>query len=260
MAQTLSVEGLTVAARKGNHDLVLVREVSLQLRSGEVLALVGGSGSGKSMTCAGLQNVLPPGVRRTSGIVRIDGKEIDPVALRGRTIATVMQNPRSAFNPVHKIKDHAREVLRVNGTASERDPDVIRDVFIEVGLEEPERIADLYPFEMSGGMLQRAMIALALLSRAPFLLADEPTTDLDLVVQSRILDLLLRLRDTRGLGILLVTHDLGVVAKLADRVAVMANGCIVEEAPIAEIFAAPSHPHTRELLAAHLMLYERVAA
>jgi nickel transport system ATP-binding protein len=126
----------------------------------------------------------------------------------------------------------------------------------EVGLGDDPRVPDLYPFQMSGGMLQRAMIALALLSRAPFLVADEPTTDLDLVAQARVLDLLARLVRERGLGLLIVTHDLGVVARLADRVAVMEEGRIVETNTAAALFAHPSHPATRALLAAHRALHE----
>jgi len=233
-----------------------VRDLSLSLRAGEVLALVGASGSGKSMTCAGALDVLPPGVIRSGGRVLIEGQEVAGAGLRGRIVATVLQNPRSAFNPVRTMADHAREVLRVAGTDPAADHAAMLDAFAEVGLDDPAHVAGLYPFEMSGGMLQRVMIALALLSGAPFLFADEPTTDLDLLVQARILDLLADLTARRGLGMLIVTHDMGVVARLAQRVAVMEAGAIVEEAPVAQIFAAPTHPATRELVAAHLKLYE----
>lgn len=255
-AETLKIERLSVAWQHGSHAHRLVREVSLSLRAGEVLALVGGSGSGKSMTCAGALDVLPPGVICTGGWVLVDGQEVAPQTLRGRIVATVLQNPRSAFNPVRTMADHAHEVLRVAGTDPADDSAAILDAFAEVGLDDPARVAGLYPFEMSGGMLQRAMIALGLLSGAPFLFADEPTTDLDLLVQARILELLARLAQSRGLGVLIVTHDMGVVARLAQRVAVMEAGAIVEEAPVAQIFAAPAHPATRELVAAHLKLYE----
>lgn len=257
---TLLIERLSVTARHGDHTHPLVRDLSLTLNAGEIVALVGGSGSGKSMSCAGALGVLPPGVIRRAGRVLVDGQEISAPALRGRIVATVLQNPRSAFNPVRTMADHACEVLRVAGGALTGDRQAILSAFAEVGLENPDHVAGLYAFEMSGGMLQRAMIALALLSGAPFLFADEPTTDLDLVVQARILDLLADLRQRRGLGVLLVTHDMGVVARLADRIAVMEAGRIVEEAPASQIFAAPVHPATRALVAAHLKLYKGYAA
>jgi len=259
-AKTLTIERLNVVWPHRDHSHRLVRDLNLSLRAGEVLALVGASGSGKSMTCAGALDVLPPGVIRSGGRVLIDGQEVAGAGLRGRIVATVLQNPRSAFNPVRTMADHAREVLRVAQIDPAVDPAAetaaILDSFAEVGLDDPAHVAGLYPFEMSGGMLQRAMIALALLSGAPFLFADEPTTDLDLLVQARILDLLADLTARRGLGMLIVTHDMGVVARLAQRVAVMEAGAIVEEAPVAQIFAAPAHPATRELVAAHLKLYE----
>jgi nickel transport system ATP-binding protein len=260
MPKLLKIEHLTVTARHGNHHHTLVNDLSLDLRAGEIMALVGGSGSGKSMTCAGAQDVLPPGVRRTAGRVLVDGQEIAPRDLRGRIIATILQNPRSAFNPVRTMADHAAEVRRVAGADPSGDRAAFEVALAEIGLEDPATVAGLYPFEMSGGMLQRAMIALALLSGAPFLLADEPTTDLDLVVQVRILGLLADLRARRGLGVLLVTHDMGVVARLASRVAVMEAGRIVEEAPVDQIFAAPAHKATQTLVAAHLKLYEGSAA
>ncbi|RBO53889.1 nickel import ATP-binding protein NikD [Rhodovulum sp. BSW8] len=255
-AETLTIEDLSVAWQHGPNSHCLVRAVSLTLRTGEVLALVGGSGSGKSMTCAATLGVLPQSVSCTGGRVLIDGQTLPPQALRGRIVASVLQNPRSAFNPVRSMADHAREVLRVAGVDPSQHRRAILDAFAEVGLDDPAQVATLYPFEMSGGMLQRAMIALALLSGAPFLFADEPTTDLDLVVQARILDLLDSLSQRHGLGVLIVTHDMGVVARLAHRVAVMDAGEIVETAPVDRIFMAPRHPATRNLVAAHLKLYE----
>lgn len=253
--QTLAIENLCICARREGQDIQLVRELSLTLERGEILALVGGSGSGKSMTCAGAQDVLPPGVYRRAGRVLVDGSDVAPKSLRGRTVATVLQNPRSAFNPLRTIFDHAREVRRVARADAAEDRAATIAALCDAGLDEPERALALYPFEMSGGMLQRAMIALALLSGAPFLFADEPTTDLDLVVQARILDLLEGLVASRGLGILLVSHDIGVVARLANRVAVMQEGQVVEEGSVERIFSAPQHAVTRELVAAHLALY-----
>lgn len=253
----LSIEGLTVAAGSGSgaDGAVLVRDLTLEVRRGRVLALVGASGSGKSMTCMAALGTLPPGTRALSGRVRLNGAECAPAALRGRQVATILQNPRSAFNPVRTMRDHALETLAALGLSGPDGEARIEAAMAEAGLDEPARILPLHAFEMSGGMLQRMMIALALLADAPFLFADEPTTDLDLLVQMRILDLLERLVAARDLGVLLVTHDMGVVARLADDVAVLDQGRLVECAPVEEVFQAPRHPVTRMLVAAHLALY-----
>ncbi|KMO20168.1 nickel ABC transporter ATP-binding protein [Methylobacterium platani JCM 14648] len=243
-------------ARRGREAVPLVRDATLELRAGEVLALVGASGSGKSLACAALLGVLPPGTRRTGGRVLLDGADAEPASLRGRAVACVLQAPRTAFNPLRTIGDHAGETLAVAGLRGAPGRAARDAAFAAAGLGDDPRWPDLYPFQMSGGMLQRAMIALALLSGAPFLIADEPTTDLDLVAQGRILDLLARLVRERGLGLLIVTHDLGVVARLADRVAVMEAGRIVETAPAAALFSEPAAPATRALLAAHRALHE----
>lgn len=251
----LTIEKLTVETRRNGARTVLVDGVTLELRGGEVLALVGASGSGKSLTCSASLDVLPPGTRRSGGSVRIDGRERPPAGLRGREVATIVQNPRSAFNPVRSMRDHAWETLKaLDIPRPDREARIAR-AMTEAGLDEPAGILPLFPFEMSGGMLQRMMIALALASGAPFIFADEPTTDLDLIVQREILDLLDRLREERRLGILLVTHDMGVVARLASRVAVMETGRIVETGPVRRIFHNPRHPATRRLVNAHLSLY-----
>lgn len=231
----------------------LVHGVSLTLTRGRVLALVGGSGSGKSLTCAAALGILPAGVRQSAGTVLADGKPVARADLRGTTIATIMQNPRSAFNPLQTMATHARETCRAQGKPAD-DARLIATLEA-VGLEQAERVLALYPFEMSGGMLQRMMIAMALLCEAPFIVADEPTTDLDVVAQARILDLLANIMQTRAPGMLLVTHDMGVVARLADDVAVMDNGLIVEQSDVATVFSAPQHRVTRDLVAAHLALY-----
>lgn len=234
-------------------DRTLVNGVSLTLKRGRVLALVGGSGSGKSLTCAAALGVLPAGVRQTAGRILADGETVTPASLRGIKIATIMQNPRSAFNPLHTMATHARETCQALGKNS--DDTALIAALNAVGLDEAERVLKLYPFEMSGGMLQRMMIAMAVLCDAPFIIADEPTTDLDAVAQSRILDLLDDIMQTRAPGMLLVTHDMGVVARLADDVAVMDNGAIVEQGDVETLFRAPQHPVTRGLVSAHLALY-----
>lgn len=256
-SSTLAIEGISVETTRHGSPLVLVDNVSLALNAGEVLALVGASGSGKSLTCAASLDVLPAGTRMTSGSVSIDGSALQRSKLRARHIATIMQNPRSAFNPVRTMQQHARETLSALGVSTAEGDQRILRAMKASGLDEPERLLRLHSFEMSGGMLQRMMIALALATEAPFLFADEPTTDLDLIVQREILDLLDHLKRERRLGILLVTHDMGVVARLADRVAVMDGGRIVETAPVTDIFLRPRHVITQRLVEAHLSLYSR---
>ena len=258
--QTLRIDKLQLSCRKHGHWHELVHGISLCVQRGQVLALVGASGSGKSLTCSGLQGILPPGVRRTGGQGLIqEGNDTRPVR-PGRDVATIMQNPRSAFNPVLTMRTHARETARFASQPRDIADDELRERLAEVGLTDP-RILDLYPFEMSGGMLQRMMITLALISDAPFMVADEPTTDLDLVVQAKILDLLLAVAQERNMGILFVTHDMGVVARMATDVAVMHLGHIIETGPVERIFNHPQHEATRALVQAHLALYpeEQVA-
>lgn len=248
MPQQIALQNIVIQAER-----TLVNGVSLTLKRGRVLALVGGSGSGKSLTCAAALGVLPAGVRLTTGQLLADGKPVSPNSLRGISVATIMQNPRSAFNPLHTMATHARETcLALNKPADDATLIAALDA---VGLENASRVLKLYPFEMSGGMLQRMMIALALLCEAPFIIADEPTTDLDAVAQARILDLLDSIMRTRSPGMLLVTHDMGVVARLADEVAVMDCGVIVEQGEVEALFRAPEHDVTRRLVSAHLALY-----
>lgn len=186
----------------------LVHGVSLTLQRGRVLALVGGSGSGKSLTCAATLGILPAGVRQTAGEILADGKPVSPCALRGIKIATIMQNPRSAFNPLHTMHTHARETCLALGKPA--DDATLTAAIEAVGLENAARVLKLYPFEMSGGMLQRMMIAMAVLCESPFIIADEPTTDLDVVAQARILDLLESIMQKQAPGMLLVTHDMAL--------------------------------------------------
>lgn len=244
----LEIRNLTLVNRDGAR---LVDDLSLTLMPGRVTALIGASASGKSLTAMAVQGITPPGIRRLSGQVLVGGAP----AQRGRDVATIMQNPRTAFNPVRTIRAHAVETARATGV----DPAGFAPLLAEVGLDDPT-LPDLYPFQLSGGMLQRVMIALALFSGAPFLIADEPTTDLDLVVQAQVLDLIARLARDRGLGILFITHDMGVIARLARTAHVMDAGRIVEEGPVARIFDAPAHAATRALVAAHLALYPEEVA
>jgi len=233
---------------------LLLNDVSLELKAGEVLALVGASGSGKSLTCSAALGTLASGVKLQAGSVLLDGREHDAQALRGRVVASIMQNPRSAFNPVHTMRRHVYETFHALSIPKGEWLPRIERALEETGLAHMG-VLDLHSFQMSGGMLQRMMIALALASEAPFLFADEPTTDLDLVVQKEILHLLSYLCEKRKLGILLVTHDMGVVAAMADRVAVMDAGQIIETGAVMEVFHHPKCIETKRLIDAHLSLY-----
>lgn len=261
-APVLTVKDLRVALDRGESLLPLVKGVNFGVGKGEILGLIGQSGCGKSVTCLSLLGLLPPNLRRTGGEVWLNGTAITHLGARGirshrgRGAAMILQNPMSCFNPIATIRDHFVETLTSHGlTGSDRGMGRVKESLAEVGFTNPEEILGLYPFQMSGGMLQRVMISLALSLEAPLLIADEPTTDLDVMSQARILELLKVLRDRHETGILLVTHDLGVIASLADTVAVMEDGEIVETGPVIQIFAEPVHPFTKMLLKAHFGLY-----
>ncbi|MDO4785580.1 MAG: ABC transporter ATP-binding protein [Fretibacterium sp.] len=241
----------------------LVRGVSFSVRPGRVTCLVGASGSGKSLSCMAVPDLLPQGVRRTGGSVLFEGRALERLSdgelrgLRGTRIAMVLQNPASCFDPVFSIRSHFRETLAAHGGDSDwrkRAETALR----EVGLEDADRICRAYPFQLSGGMLQRVMLALALLNDPCLLVADEPTTDLDTVAQRRVLDLIDAARDRRGMGVLLVTHDFGVVARMADDVVVLEDGAVVEDRPAPDLFESPEHPVTAALVEAHRALCERL--
>lgn len=238
----------------------LLHEVSFTAAKGEILGLVGASGSGKSLTCLSILGLLPAGLN-ASGSIEVCGEQMplsgkDARRARGRRLAMIMQNPMSCFDPVFTIATHFRETLDPYPELRPiNNPAHWAQALAEVGFPHPAQVLDLYPFQMSGGMLQRVMIALALVQQNDFLLADEATTDLDTVSQSGILDALESLVSRRGLGVLLITHDLSVIARLADRVLVMTEGSVVECGSVADIFHRSRHPYTASLLAAHHRLY-----
>ena len=244
---TIHIKGLQV----DGGQQTLLQALDLTLLPGSALTLIGESGSGKSLTCLGILDLLPPGVHSSGASLLLDGQRVEAANLRGREVALVLQNPRSAFNPVRSLRQHALETLQarsIQGAEAER---LIHATLLEVGLFDGQRVLDSFAFQLSGGMLQRMMIALALLADSRFLLADEPTSDLDVVAQARFLDLLERLVAQRHLGVLLITHDMGVVARCADQVTVMAHGRIVEQADVHTLFHAPQSQEARTLLAAH---------
>jgi oligopeptide/dipeptide ABC transporter ATP-binding protein len=245
----LAVEGLTLAIG----DSTVVEDVGFRLAPGEVLALVGESGCGKSLTAQAIMHLLPRAVRQLCGRVSLAGEVISDYPerrmrqLRGRKLAMIFQEPQAALDALATI---GAQVAETTGRPLRRARADVRSLLADVGISDPARRIDQYPFELSGGMCQRAMIASALIGHPVVLIADEPTTALDVTIQAQILELLRRLVADRGTAILLITHDMGVVADIADRVAVMYAGRIAETGTAEAIFAAPRHPYTALLLAA----------
>ncbi len=255
-APLLQIEGLSVEFDTPDGWRPVTHEVSFELQRGRTLALVGESGSGKSVTAMSILDLLPENARR-SGSIAFDGTDIVGLAprelrrLRGSRIATIFQEPMTAMNPVYTIGDQLISALRshrelAKGTARERAIQLLRDVH----MPEPETKIDHYPHQLSGGQRQRAMIAMAISSEPELLIADEPTTALDVTVQAEILDLIAELQSRLGMGVLMITHDMGVVADVADEVVVMKDGRVVEAAPASRLFAKPVEEYTRKLLAA----------
>ncbi|NJC74096.1 ABC transporter ATP-binding protein [Planosporangium thailandense] len=252
----LSVAGLAVEFEVDGETREAVHDVALELRRGRVLALVGESGSGKSVTAMATLGLLPA-TAKVRGSITLDGTELvgaDPQRLRdvrGGRIGTIFQEPMTALNPVFTIGYQIAEAIRAHrdvtrSVATER----VRDLLATVGLDEPDRVARSYPHELSGGQLQRAMIAMAISCDPVLLIADEPTTALDVTVQAGILELLRDLRSRLDMAILLITHDMGVVADIADDVVVLRDGRVVERTAAAELFTDPRHEYTRTLLRA----------
>jgi peptide/nickel transport system ATP-binding protein len=243
----LSVKDLTVRFRTEDGPVLAVDEVSFDVAEREVLAIVGESGCGKSVTALALTGLLPPNASVT-GLIELDGERPTREA-RGRDIAYIFQEPMTSLNPVLTVGRQIGEVLRrhqgMRGTA-------LRNRVVEllelVGIPLPARRFGEYPHQFSGGMRQRVMIAMAVACKPKLLVADEPTTALDVTVQAGILDVLRNLRDEIGTSVLLITHDLGVVADIADRVVVMYAGRVIEQAAVVNLFGSPAHPYTRGLL------------
>jgi peptide/nickel transport system ATP-binding protein len=256
-APLLRVEHLrTVFALPGGREAAAVDDVSFEIRRGETLGLVGESGSGKSVTALSIMRLINPPGRIAGGRIELEGRDLltldesELQRIRGRRIGFVFQEPMVALNPVYTIGFQIEETLQVHGLARGRAAKTrVVELLKAVRVPDPDRRAREYPHQLSGGLRQRAMIALALAAEPSLLIADEPTTALDVTVQAEILDLLRQMRHEFNLSLLLITHDLGVVAEMTDRVAVMYGGRIVELAPVAQLFAAPAHPYTKGLLA-----------
>ncbi len=251
----LEVRGLSVAIDTPAGPIAPVREISIAVRPGETLAIVGESGSGKSLLGLAVMGLLPPPARATAGAVWVDGQAVLHAPedllrrLRGSRMAMVFQDPLSSLNPVHRIGRQIEEALRAHRRISPRAAAARAIALLRhVGIPDPERRAQALPFELSGGMRQRAMIAMAVANDPRLLIADEPTTALDVTIQAQVLDLLAALKREGGMGLVFITHSLPVVAEIADHVAVMYAGEIVEQGAAAAVFAAPRHPYTAALL------------
>jgi len=254
----LSVDRLSVDLHTRAGILPAVADVSLEVAAGETLALVGESGCGKSITALAIMRLLPqPPARLAGGRVLLDGDDLTALSeravqdVRGRRVAMIFQDPMSALNPVATIGAQIAEVLRRHAALSARAAQARAvELLAMVGIPDAASRIDEYPHRLSGGMAQRVMIAMAIACRPRVLIADEPTTALDVTIQAQILELLRRLQAETGMALLLITHDLGVVAEIADRVAVMYAGRIVEQATTEALFAQPLHPYARGLLGA----------
>ena len=255
MNALLRVEDLTVHFDTDDGVVEAVDHASFEIKPGEVLGLVGESGSGKSVTALTILRLLRPPARIVSGRVVFDGSDLVPMredemrGIRGSRISMVFQNPRTSLNPVLRVGDQLERLLRLHGGLSGRAARArALDMLRAAGLADVERRAEQYPHQLSGGMCQRVMIAMALAPGPELLIADEPTTGLDVSIAAQILELLRDLGRRTGAAMLLITHDLGVVAERCDRVAVMHAGQIVESAGVHRLFAAPAHPYTQALL------------
>ena len=252
----LAVEQLTAGFDVSGHFVPAARKVSFTIAAGETLSLVGESGSGKSVTALSLIRLVPPPGRLVEGAIRFNGRDLmrlsddDMQKVRGAEIGFVFQEPMTALNPVITIGGHIEETLRVHDKATRRTaPARAVELLDAVRVPEPHRRVGEYPHQLSGGLRQRALIAMALACEPKLLIADEPTTALDVRIQAQILELLRELQSRLGLALLLITHDLGVVAEMAQRVAVMYAGRIVEHAAVKDLFSSPKHPYTKGLLA-----------
>ena len=254
----LDVRDLSVAFRHQGGSSVAVDRISFDIKRGECVALVGESGSGKSVSALSVLKLLPyPTASHPSGSIRFKGRELLPLtendirSIRGNDISIIFQEPMTSLNPLHTIEDQIVEILQLHGNASGRTARArTLELLTQVGIPEPETRLKSYPHQLSGGQRQRVMIAMALANEPDLLIADEPTTALDVTVQAQILTLLAEIRARLGMSLLFITHDLGIVRRIADRVCVMNGGKIVEQGPVEQVFTAPKHPYTKALLAA----------
>jgi microcin C transport system ATP-binding protein len=257
-APLLQIRDLSVAFRQGGNEVLAVDRVSFDIRRGETMALVGESGSGKSVTALSILKLLPyPAARHPSGAILFKGEELLQLSesrirrIRGKDVTIIFQEPMTSLNPLHTVGRQIAETLDLHaGVTGAAARARVIDLLGLCGIQDPASRLASYPHQLSGGQRQRVMIAMALANEPDLLIADEPTTALDVTVQAQILKLLKDLQVRLGMAVLFITHDLGIVHKIADRVCVMRNGVIVEQGPVEQIFTAPKHPYTIELLGA----------
>ncbi len=253
----LSVQDLSVAFHQGGRTMLAVDRISFELARGETLAIVGESGSGKSVSALSIPKLLPyPSASHPSGRILFKGRDLLSLderelrAVRGNDITMVFQEPMTSLNPLHTVERQVAEVLKLHrGLSDAAARERVIELLTQVGIRDPETRLASYPHQLSGGQRQRVMIAIALANEPELLIADEPTTALDVTVQAQILKLLKEIQARMGMAILFITHDLGIVRKFADRVAVMNKGAIVETGRTADVFADPQHAYTRHLIA-----------
>ena len=255
-APLLDIQHLTVVFDGGASTVTAVNDVSVQIAPGETLGLVGESGSGKSVTALAILRLLQPPGRIAGGQVLFEGRDLlalserEMRAVRGARISLIFQEPMTALNPVMRVGDQIAEALTVHGLATGADARARAVELLEaVHITDAARRVRDYPHQLSGGMRQRVMIAIALACKPPLIIADEPTTALDVTIQAQVLELLRELKARYNLAVLLITHDFGVIAEMADRVAVMYQGSLVEQGPVRQILREPAHEYTRSLLA-----------
>ena len=256
-APLLDIRDLSISFTQGGKETLAVDRVSLSVDKGKTLALVGESGSGKSITALSVPRLLPGSAHHPSGVINFAGQDVLKMderalrALRGARVTMVFQEPMTSLNPLQVIERQIGEILELHGMRSETARrDRVVEMLEEVGIPNPRQRLKAYPHQLSGGQRQRVMIAMALANKPDLLIADEPTTALDVTVQAQILALLDRLRKTYGMAMLFITHDLGLVRRIADDVCVMQKGKIVEAGPATRVFSDPQHPYTKALLAA----------
>lgn len=265
----LSVRNLSIGLPRGMDRQFAVRNVSFELRAGEILCIIGESGSGKSVTANTIMGLLPSTMQISGGEIDFKGSDLLKMPerqrrlLRGKSVSIIFQDPLSSLNPLMTIRDQIEEVLVAHdyGDAAKRKAKIV-ELLTEVGLPEPEVIQHQYPFRLSGGQRQRVMIAMALALDPDVLIADEPTTALDVTTQAQILDLIRKIQKRKGMSVMFITHDFGVVSEIADSVIVMEKGNLVEQGSATDVLVNPQHPYTQRLIAAvpHMREDDRTAA
>ena len=250
MITSISLENLTIHTKKGKQSQVLVKDVSISVPQGTILGIVGESGSGKSLTVKSMMGIAPKEVQVAYDRLELEGRPLSDY--EHLPMAMIFQDPMTSLNPLRKIGYHLEEIIErfSPGLSAQERQEKMLDILSKVGIPNPVQRLNQYPFEFSGGMRQRILIAMALLAEPRVLIADEPTTALDVTIQAQILALIKGLQESLGLTVIIVSHDFGVIAGLCDQVKVMRSGQVVEEGTVDDIFDNPLHPYTQELLQA----------